>query len=498
MLVVDNLVKRYGSISVLKGVSLTVGSGEVLALLGANGAGKSTLISCLSGATHPDAGEIVINGSTYPGLSPRTAHAAGVAVIYQHLSLVPSLTVMDNIFLGDELVRRGVIDRARQQRQATELLARLGVELALDAPVSALSTGQRQLVEIAKALRLEPQILILDEPTAALGLSEAEALMKVVRNLAAAGLAIVYVTHLLEEVARVAARVVVLRDGKIVFEQGADVVSDTELVQAISPGSQSVARDRGRDAEGRPIVLQCSGFAGPGFGPVDLAIRQGEVVALFGMLGSGRSELLETLYGARRSKAGLVAINGARYQRRDPTRSARRGLHLVPSDRAEQGLFATLRCDENVLIPQLKRLGRFFRRPDREQRTYREVAAQLDVRPSQAGLAAGSLSGGNQQKLMVARYAHDASSPTVLMLDEPTQGVDIGARRDLYRHLRNLAEAGGVAVLFSSSDPEEVLELADRALVLHRGVIVDELAGQGLSHEALVAAAHRGVLQEVS
>ena len=487
---VHGLTKSYGATSVLSGIDLELAPGEVHALLGANGAGKSTLIKCLSGATRPTSGEIAIGAERYAALSPRAALAAGVAVIYQHFSLVPTLSVADNVFLGSELRGRGAVVRRREQEAAaTQLLERLGVSIAARALVGGLSVAEQQLVEIAKAIHHQARLLILDEPTASLSAAESSTLLEHVRRLRGEGLAIVYVTHLLDEVFQIGDRITVLRDGRVSLSKRTDEVSSADLVRAISGADASA--DRTPPAPAGDVVLSARRLAGPGIGPVSLELRRGEVVGVFGLLGSGRTELLETLFGIRRRSGGETQLKGERFLPRRPTDAIERGVALVPAERLRQSMFPSLSTSDNLLMARMRQLGRLgIRNRAGERRSYDETVRDLRVRAGGRGALAGTLSGGNQQKLAVGRWLGRETGVEVLLLDEPTQGIDVGARAELYRVLRALAADAGYAVLFTSSSPEEMLALADRALVLNRGRIVSELPGEELREDRLLTIAH--------
>ncbi len=487
---IRELVKSFAGIHALRGVSLRVEDGTVHALLGHNGAGKSTLIRCLGGAYAPDNGEFVLGGAKFHRLEPRQSMAAGVAIIHQNLSLVENLSVADNMFLGQERHRIGMIRKREQLTEAAEVLGRVGARCSPRSLVRDLPMGQRQLVEIAKAVRRQPQILILDEPTAALSAREAKALGDRVSALRVEGLAILYITHLLAEVERLADEVTVLRDGAVVYRRAMAGVSRRDLVQAIS--GASAVDDRPSEPELGPVRLALNEVHGPGFGPVALEVRSAEVVALHGLIGSGRTRLLETVAGRRRRLGGRIAIDGSAVAFRSPAHALDAGIALVPADRKRQGLFPTMSARDNALMGSFGVLGRLgWRRRGPEARTFSIVASEVGLRPPTAGAPAASFSGGNQQKLVLGRWVTGARPLQVLLLDEPTQGVDVGARREIYAVVRELARHSGCAVLISSSDPEEVVALADRCLVMAAGRIVADLPGRLVTESRLLALTHQ-------
>jgi ABC-type sugar transport system ATPase subunit len=486
----EGLAKVYGDTPVLSGIDLEFKPGEVHALLGANGAGKSTLIKCLSGATQPSAGEIVIGDERSSGLTPRQALDAGVAVIYQHFSLIPSLSVADNVYLGSELrTATGVRRRQEQENRTAELLGRLGVDISPRRKVSTLAVAEQQLVEIAKAIHRDAHVLVLDEPTASLSDTETEALLAHVSRLRDEGFVIVYVTHLLNEVFKVADRVTVLRDGRTRLARAVADVTRDDLVEAIS-GAAAVVERPARAAAG-DVVLEAKDLAGQRLGPLSLELRTGEIVGVFGLLGSGRTELLETLYGIRPTSDGRVTLRGRPFRPKSPRDSIGRGLALVPAERLRQSMFASLSTSDNILLARLGALGRAGIRSFRaERRSFGQLSDQLRLRAPGPRAPAWTLSGGNQQKLAVGRWLAQDRAGGVLMLDDPTQGIDVGARQELYRALAALATDAGYAILFTSSSPEEVTALADRALVLRQGRVVAQMAHDELREDRLLALAH--------
>ncbi|MER5834089.1 sugar ABC transporter ATP-binding protein [Streptomyces sp. NPDC002130] len=487
---ISGLTKSFGGVRALDGVDLTVPAGQVHALLGHNGAGKSTLIKCLGGAYPPDAGTIEVGGRSYTRLTPRESIASGVAIIFQTLSVVDALTVAENIFLGQEWTRHGRIDRRAQEDVAAGLLERVAAKCSPRDRVGDLPMGQRQLVEIAKALSRSAAVLVLDEPTAALSGAETDALAERVEDLRTQGLAIIYVTHLLGEVERLADAVTVLRDGRVAHHATVAGRTRRELVEAIA-GSPAQAARKTRRRSPTPPRLVVEALQGPGFGPVGLTVAAGERVGLFGLIGSGRTRILETLYGRRRATAGTMRVGDRTVGPARPADALAAGIALVPADRRAQGLFPTMTAQDNALLPSVRPLSRFGVRALRsERRVFGALADAVGLRPARPGLPAGAFSGGNQQKLVLGRWINEARHVDVLLLDEPTQGVDVGARQEIYRVVSDLAEERGTAVLFASSDPEEIVALADRCLIVAQGRIVGELSGAELTEQALLSTVH--------
>jgi ribose transport system ATP-binding protein len=494
-LTVRGLFKSYGAFTVLKGVDLDIAEGEVHALLGPNGAGKSTLIKCIGGATVPDAGEMTLDGEPLAGLTPGRAFASGIATIHQHLSLIDVLPVSDNLFLGQEQTIAGVLNRRAQRGETRDLLTRFGLQVPPGARVGDLPMGTKQLLEIAKAWhRTDVKVMILDEPTASLSETETERLFVEVARMKAQGARIVYTTHRLGEVFRIADRVTVLRDGVVALQEKVADVAPERIVSVISGSAgQPVASAApvAASVTSGPVRLRLRALAGPRFGPMDLDVRAGEILGLYGVLGSGRSSLLETLSGRFTSVSGHMEVDGRPIAARTPAAALRRGIALVPSDRLRQALWGTRSAADNLLLPSYRSLAKAgVRRPGRERQLFRASALRVDLQPPAGDRKGSSFSGGNQQKLVLGRWLARADKLAVLLLDEPTQGVDVGARRQIYEVCRELADRG-LAVVFASSDAEEVQQLAQRAVVMDRGRPIAELAAHDITEATLLHHAHQ-------
>ena len=490
---VRGLRKSFGGNSVLKGVDLVFEPGQIHALLGPNGAGKSTTLACVTGALAPDDGEIVAGGRTYPALTPRTARDAGIAIIYQHVQLAGDLSIADNIFLGRELRRRtGAVDVAAQVAQATAMLGSLGVDIDVRRRVSGLAIGEQQLVEIARALLEDPEVLILDEPTAALSDTETENLLATMKRLAAERhIVVIFVTHILREVIAVADVATVIRDGVVLWTRPIHEVSMPDLVEGISPNATDYHRPP--VVTGRPTLVELSAFDSGFTGPLDLAIESGEIVALFGVLGSGRTDLLEALAAARPRRGGRVEISGRPYAPRSPRGAVSAGVALVPSDRKVQAIFSDMSAAENLLMPHFTALERGLRRKAKERRLFARAADSVHLSPPDPRQEGGLFSGGNAQKLVLSRWVTgiDPKPVALLLLDDPTQGVDIGSRFEIYDLIRRFVGDGDRAVVFASNEPEEVLMLADRVVILSEGSIVDIRSTADLDEQNLLTLAHQ-------
>jgi len=473
VLELEGMSKSFGPVRAVSGVDLTVNAGEVRALLGSNGAGKSTLIGIVNGSVKPDGGTLRLAGERVTLNSPAEARDAGVAVVHQELSLVPGLSVWENVMLGRWHKRRllGVVDGRRTKAEAARAVELLGERLDLDLPVERLSLGQRQLVEIAKGLSASPRVLILDEPTSALAEEEANALIALVRRLAAGGLAVVYVSHRMDEIPRVADTLTVMREGRAVATL--DVrEANAERVAALMVGGtweRPEAATRTRvSGEARLSVRNLT--RRPRVQDVSFEVHRGEVFGLAGLMGSGRTEVLRCIFGLDRADAGEVLIDGRAVKRPTPRHMIAAGVGLAPEDRKAEGLVLELGVEENVALvarSQHQRLGVISGRAER--RLAGEVMHDLNVKAASRTAPAESLSGGNQQKLVFGKWL--AADKQILLLDEPTRGVDLHAKEQTYELVRSLADEGK-SVVFVSSETEELFQVCDRIGVLNHGRLV--------------------------
>ncbi|ROS78415.1 sugar ABC transporter ATP-binding protein [Cellulomonas sp. PhB143] len=476
LLQMRGIVKIFPGARALDGVDLEVRQGEVHCLLGQNGAGKSTLIKVLSGAHQPTEGAVLIDGEPVTITDPVSALRHGIATMYQELDVVDGLSVAENVYLGHELSAGGFTARHRLARHARALLDRLGHrEISPNREVGTLPAAGKQIVSMARALSHDARVIVMDEPSAVLDAGEVANLFRVVRDLSAQGIAIVYISHRLEEIREIGDRITVLKDG-------ASVASGLEVAATTTP--DLIRLMTGRTVEGtfpeRPGVpedaaplLEVEDLTLRGvFEKVSLTVRAGEVLGLAGLVGAGRSEILETVYGARRASSGTVSVAGAPVRPGSVHRAVDAGIGLCPEERKSQGLVLDEAVYRNITLPSFTRFARSGFVDERAERAVaREQVTALDVRPADVDRAVRTLSGGNQQKALLARWL--VHGCRVLLLDEPTRGVDVGARAEIYALVRALADAGA-AVVVVSSEIEEVLGLADRVLVVSEGRVVHD------------------------
>jgi ribose transport system ATP-binding protein len=488
---ISDISKTYPGVVALEGVSLDVAASEVVGLVGENGAGKSTLMKILGGVVAPTRGTITVDGVSHERLTVKSSMAAGIAFVHQELNLFDNLTVAANIFIGREPRRPGsrwLIAERRMNEMAAPLLAQLGAEFSADTPLADLSLAERQLVEIAKALSLNARLIIMDEPTSSLTVSETDRLLKTVKRLRANGVSIIFISHRLGEVEEIADRVVVLRDGKRVTElTGEDIRADRMIRDMIGRELKTLYRPP-RAKPGAPILevksLRTRHWPAQ---EVDLTIRRGEIVGLAGLVGSGRTELACTLFGLDKPVGGAIAIDGKPVAIQSPQGAIRQGIYLVPEDRKRSGLVLEFPIVDNITLANLGK----FSRMGIADRTSERVAAEgqrgaLQIRTPNVDAEVRSLSGGNQQKVVLAKWL--SMAPRLLIFDEPTRGIDVGAKAEIYQLMRNLSDEG-VGILMISSDMEEVIGVSDRVVVMHEGRFAGELGRDQVSEPAIMALA---------
>ncbi len=497
-----DISKSFGGVRALDAISLKIAKGSIHALVGENGAGKSTLGKILAGVIAPDRGRLLIDGEPVTFHSPREAIIRGIVLIAQELSIAPALSVAENVFLGTEPRRAGFVARRALRRRYDELAAAAGFELRGDLPGRGLRTADQQKVEILRALCRDARLIVMDEPTAALGRPDAQRLHQVIRRLAAGGTTVVLVSHFLREVAELADEVTILRDGRLVrTAPAAEETEETMLSSMLGRSLGTAFPARRPVAPDAPVVLEARGLSAPGVHDVSLDVRAGEIVGLAGLVGSGRTELARALCRAQRVTAGTVTMAGGPLTGRPPggrrlaamlpgpgpSAALRAGLAMIPESRKEQGLMLGRSITENVSLASLARLsdlGLVRRRAERQAVT--GALGQVGVRVPAQAAPVSTLSGGNQQKALLARIL--LRGPRVLVADEPTRGVDVGAKRAIYELLTSLA-ADGLGVLLISSDAEEILGLAHRVLVMRAGRIAAEFEGEAMTEAAILGAA---------
>ncbi|MDQ1739455.1 MAG: ribose transport system ATP-binding protein [Pseudonocardiales bacterium] len=536
LLQLTGIVKTFPGVRALDGVELEVLAGEVHCLLGQNGAGKSTLIKVLAGVHRPDSGSLLWHGEETSFSGPQAATKAGIATIYQELDLVDDLTVAENIFLGHEQSAAGFVRRGRMRTEAAAVLRRLGHgDIPVNRKVGRLPAAAKQIVSMGRALSHDAQLLVMDEPSAVLAHDEVANLFRVIRELTSRGIAVVYISHRLEEIREIGDRVTVLKDGRTsavnlparttrtddlvtrmtgrtieyVFPERTRPPADTGRAERAELAGRA---DRPGSTDERAPLLEVVGLNRPGeFVDVSLSVRAGEIVGIAGLVGSGRSELLETIYGARRSQSGEVRLNGRRLPPGQVSSAVRAGLGLAPEERKSQALVLEDRIYRNVTLATFARYAKAgMTRAGAERAASAEIANELALQPRGVDRPVKTLSGGNQQKVVLGRWLLDPSTRSeapagrsrrssgtrLLLLDEPTRGVDVGARADLYRVIRRMADEG-MGVLMVSSEVPEVLGLADRVVVMREGRVVREAPAGELNEETVLDLVMAGSLLEV-
>jgi len=488
ILEMKHISKSFPGVQALEKVAFYCKKGEVKALVGENGAGKSTLMKILAGVYQPDEGEIFLKREKVQFNNPHDAQKVGISIIYQEGSLLPYLNVAENIFLGREPRKRlGFIDSSTLYRKTQELLDELSVEIDLTAPVYDLSLAQRQMIEIAKALSLNAELIIMDEPSAALTTQELDRLFQIIHSLKDHGVTVIYISHRIEEIFHIADRVTVLKDGKVVSTTSIEEMNEEILIRQMV----------GRDMDGRfpskgefekkkglsVVGLSCQGV----LHDINLELRKGEIVGLAGLVGSGRTELAKAIFGVIRPDKGAIYLNGRKIKIKSPRDAIDNGIGLVTEDRKREGLILGLSVKKNTTLPSLDRLTRMGLVPEkREREMVKKIVQELDIRTPSIDRQVEYLSGGNQQKVSLAKWLITESD--VIIFDEPTRGIDVGAKFEIYNLVLNLA-GRGKAILMISSELPEILGLSDRILVMREGKMVGELLPQDATEEKIISLA---------
>jgi ABC-type sugar transport system ATPase subunit len=481
--------KRFGAVVALAGIDLAIERASIHGLVGENGAGKSTLGKIIAGVHRADEGDLVVDGQRTSYWSPRDALADGITLIAQEPTVVPRRSVLENVFLGIEHARLGVVNRRALRRRWERLVDEVGFSVPPDAPAGSLRVADQQKVEVMRAVARNARLIVMDEPTAALTADEGKRLFETVRRLRERGTTIVYVSHLLAEVLALVDAVTVLRDGRLVRTSPTAEETPNTLVDAMLGRSIELTfPEKQFPADDAPVVLSVRGLTrAPSLADVSFDVRAGEILGLAGLIGSGRSEVARAIFGADRAEAGEVAVDGRRVRIRSPRGAVHAGIAMLPEDRKTQGLLMLRSIAENVTLPHLRAVTRGgIIEERRERRAALDAMQQVDVRAKRPSVQVGTLSGGNQQKVLFAKWLF--RRPRVFIADEPTRGVDVGAKRAIYELIQSLADQG-MAVVLISSEHEEVLGLAHRVLVMRGGRIVAELDRATMSESALMKAA---------
>lgn len=486
-----NVTKHFGGVTAVEGVDFDLRPGEVHALVGENGAGKSTLMKMVHGLYAPDEGTLEVDGEAVEFSSPRDAEAAGIAMIPQELDLFPELSVTENLFVGRHRPRTrwGTLDRDAMRAEARRRLRSLGVDLDVTTTVKGLSAANQQIVAIARALVGEARAVVMDEPTASLTEREVQQLFRIISELTSGGVGVVYISHRLEEVFTISDRITVLRDGHHIITAAASELDAEELVRLMVGRPLNELFTRSPHSSGE-VALEVRGLSRAGeFEDVDLVVRRSEIVGLSGLVGAGRSEVAQSIFGIRLPESGEIRIDGEEVRIRSPQAAMERGIFYVPEERRSQGLILPFSIKNNITLSILDRISRLGFVPRSERQTADRFARELSIRGAQLSDPVSRLSGGNQQKVVLAKSL--AREPSILLLDEPTRGIDVGAKSEIYRLIDDLAKEGK-AILLISSELEEVLSMSDRIVVMREGHVTGEFGRSEANQEKVMTAATGG------
>lgn len=490
ILKVRGLSKEYGSVLALKNVSMDFNSGEIHGLLGANGAGKSTLCKMISGAIEPTSGEIILNNQPHRHLSPLEAKKSGISMVYQEFNLAPELTVFENLYMGQEILQGPFILKRKMISTSNKIFEDMGVPIDSRKKIKELSVAQKQLVEIAKALLENSRVLILDEPTAPLSNREVNILFEVLGNLKSKGIAIIYISHRLDEIFQICDVLSVLRDGEFVKTLAVAETSKEQLIKLMI-GREITQEFPVRsvvDSNDQPeVVLQVKNICTSKLNNVSFELRKGEIIGLAGLVGSGRTEIARALFGADKIQSGVIVAHGESIQINDPSSAIKHGICLIPEDRKNDGLMLSLPIATNISIAIIRELSRFsFINPSKEKTRINEQINQLSIKLASTKNPVSSLSGGNQQKIVLAKWLLTQSE--IIIFDEPTRGIDVGTKREIY-DLLFMLKKNGKSIILISSEISEVINLSDRIIVLHEGTVQGELDYSQATEDVLLAMA---------
>ncbi|MFF2287384.1 sugar ABC transporter ATP-binding protein [Peribacillus butanolivorans] len=486
-----NIYKAFGQNKVLEGVQFSLEAGEVHALMGENGAGKSTLMNILTGLHKHDQGTIEINGKETSFKDSKEAEEAGMAFIRQELNIWPEMTVLENLFIGKEMVNAfGVLRNKQMKARANEIFKTLNISLPFDKEAGLCSVGEQQMIEIAKALMTDAEVIIMDEPTAALTDREIEKLFEVMKGLTKKGVSLVYISHRMEEIFAICDRITVMRDGKTVDTKRIKDTNFDEVVQKMV-GRELEDRFPQREAHLGEVVLDVKGLTKKGlFEDIHFAVRKGEIVGVAGLMGAGRTEIMRALFGVDQIDSGEITVEDKKVSIRKPTDAVRYGLAFITENRKEEGLILDFSVRENIGLPNLKSFAPSGLVKTEDEKKFAEMMIKrLHVKTSSTETIIGNLSGGNQQKVVIAKWI--GTSPKVLIMDEPTRGIDVGAKREIYELMNELTERG-IAIIMVSSELPEIVGMSDRILVVHEGKIAGELKKQEVTQEKIMALATGG------